>query len=116
MGQGHCVSGINSVNVLMDNLVPAHKERYNLSDEGLTRFVEDFYSYKLNEQGKQESPLGSHVNPHTAGGIAEGGYLGFVQLEYVHMPLPGEKLVTFLSDGAFEEQRGGFVQVCPSLS
>lgn len=106
MGQGHCVSGINSVNVLMDNLVPAHKERYNLSDEGLTRFVEDFYSYKLNEQGKQESPLGSHVNPHTAGGIAEGGYLGFVQLEYVHMPLPGERLVTFLSDGAFEEQRG----------
>ena len=106
MGQGHCVSGINSVNVLLNNLVPAHAERYNLSEEGLTRFVQDFYSYKFNEQGQQTSPLGSHVNPHTAGGIAEGGYLGFVQLEYVHMPLPGEKLVTFLSDGAFEEQRG----------
>ncbi|MFB3120539.1 MAG: xylulose 5-phosphate 3-epimerase, partial [Stenotrophomonas maltophilia] len=25
---------------------------------------------------------------------------------YVHMPLPGERLVVFLSDGAFEEQRG----------
>jgi phosphoketolase len=24
----------------------------------------------------------------------------------MHMPLPGERLVTFLSDGAFEEQRG----------
>jgi phosphoketolase len=46
------------------------------------------------------------VNAHTAGGIAEGGYLGFAELQYVHMPLPGERLVVFLSDGAFEEQRG----------
>jgi phosphoketolase len=69
MGQGHCVSAINSVNVLLDNLVPVHRDRYNLSDEGLTRFVEDFYSYKLNDQGKQASLLGSHVDPHTAGGI-----------------------------------------------
>jgi phosphoketolase len=38
--------------------------------------------------------------------MAEGGYLGFVELQYVHMPLPGERLVAFLSDGAFEEQRG----------
>jgi phosphoketolase len=36
----------------------------------------------------------------------EGGYLGFTELEYEHMPLPGERLVVFLSDGAFEEQRG----------
>ncbi|MBE9077763.1 hypothetical protein IQ241_10725 [Romeria aff. gracilis LEGE 07310] len=50
--------------------------------------------------------LGSHVNLHRAGGLAEGGYLGFVQLQYMHMPLPGESLITFLSDGAFEEQRG----------
>ena len=48
----------------------------------------------------------SHVNHNTAGGLAEGGYLGFAELQYVHMPLPGEKLVVFLSDGAFEEQRG----------
>jgi phosphoketolase len=106
MGQGHCVSGINSVNVVLQNLVEAHRDRYPLTDAGLTRFVSDFYDYRLNEQGKPASPLGSHVNPHTAGGIAEGGYLGFVQLEYAHMPLPGERLVTFLSDGAFEEQRG----------
>ncbi|MDC0835628.1 hypothetical protein POG22_21930 [Geitlerinema sp. CS-897] len=106
MGQGHCVSGINSVNVVLDNLVSEHQQRYNLTDEGLTRFVRDFYSYKLDDRGKQASPLGSHVNPHTAGGMAEGGYLGFVQLQYAHMPLPGESLVTFLSDGAFEEQRG----------
>lgn len=113
MGQGHCVSAIDSVNLLMDNLLEAHEERYRrqngqskLTDEGLTRYVQDFYSYKINDQGKQDSPLGSHVNPYTAGGMAEGGYLGFAQLEYVHMPLPGETLVTFLSDGAFEEQRG----------
>jgi phosphoketolase len=50
--------------------------------------------------------LGSPVNPYTAGGISEGGYLGFAELQYPHMPLPGQSLVTFLSDGAFEEQRG----------
>jgi len=113
MGQGHCVSAIDSVNLVMDNLLPVHEARYRrhqgeskLTDAGLTRYVRDFYSYKINDQGKQDSPLGSHVNPHTAGGLAEGGYLGFAQLQYVHMPLPGETLVTFLSDGAFEEQRG----------
>ncbi|WP_249322144.1 xylulose 5-phosphate 3-epimerase [Halomonas sp. PGE1] len=37
---------------------------------------------------------------------ARGGYLGFAGLQYVHMPLPGQHLVAFLSDGAFEEQRG----------
>jgi len=106
MGQGHCVAAIDSVNLLLDNLSPVHADRYDLSDEGLTRYVRDFYSYKLDEEGRPDSPLGSHVNPYTAGGIAEGGYLGFVQLEYVHTPLPGERLVVFLSDGAFEEQRG----------
>src|SRR3546814_20657543 len=30
----------------------------------------------------------------------------FAEVQYVHMPLPGESLVAFLSDGAFEEQRG----------
>src|SRR5690606_11890988 len=35
-----------------------------------------------------------------------GGYLGFAELLYIQMPLPGESLVAFLSDGAFEEQRG----------
>lgn len=106
MGQGHCVSAIDALNLLVDNMLPAHKERYDLTDEGLSRYAHDFYSYKLNDHGEQDSPLGSHVDPHTAGGMAEGGYLGFVQLEYMHMPLPGESLVTFLSDGAFEEQRG----------
>ena len=106
MGQGHCVAAIDTVNLLLNNMTPAHSERYSLTDAGLTRYVRDFYSYKLRTDGKQDSPLGSHVNAHTAGGLAEGGYLGFTELQYVHMPLPGERLVAFLSDGAFEEQRG----------
>jgi len=106
MGQGHCVAAIDTVNFLLNNMTPAHAERYSLTEEGVSRYVRDFYSYKIREDGKQDSPLGSHVNVHTAGGLSEGGYLGFTELQYVHMPLPGERLVAFLSDGAFEEQRG----------
>ncbi len=106
MGQGHCVAAVDSVNLLVGNLTPAHAARYDVSDAGLTRYVRDFYSYRLADNGAQDSPLGSHVNAHTAGGLAEGGYLGFVELQYVHMPVRGERLVAFLSDGAFEEQRG----------
>jgi len=106
MEQGHAVSGIDSVNLLVGNQSPAYARRYPLTDAGLTRFVRDFYSYRIAADGKQEAPRGSHVNANTAGGIAEGGYLGFAGLQYVHMPLAGERLVTFLSDGAFEEQRG----------
>lgn len=106
MGQGHCVAAVDSVNLLVANMTPAHAARYSVSDAGLTRYVRDFYSYRLGDDGRQDSPLGSHVNAHTAGGLSEGGYLGFAELQYVHMPLPGERLVAFLSDGAFEEQRG----------
>ncbi|HKY31107.1 MAG TPA: xylulose 5-phosphate 3-epimerase [Candidatus Polarisedimenticolia bacterium] len=106
MGQGHCVSAVDSVNLILGNLTPAHASRYDLTGQGLTRYVRDFYSLALREDGRQDSPLGSHVNAHTAGGLIEGGYLGFAELQYVHMPLPGENLVVFLSDGAFEEQRG----------
>jgi phosphoketolase len=106
MGQGHSVAAIDSLNLLVGNMMPAHASRYSVTDEGLTRYVRDFYSYRIGDDGKQDSPLGSHVNAHTAGGLAEGGYLGFAELQYVHMPLPGERLVAFLSDGAFEEQRG----------
>ncbi len=106
MGQGHAVAAVDSVNLLLDNMTAGHAERYGLSDSGLTRFAQDFYSYRLNTEGRQASPLGSHVNPHTGGGHLEGGYLGFASVQYAHMPLPGESLVAFLSDGAFEEQRG----------
>ncbi len=97
MGQGHCVAAVDSVNLLLDNVRPAHAQRYDVSDAGLTRYVRDFYAYRLDDQGQQDSPLGSHVNAHTAGGLSEGGYLGFAELSYVHMPLPGERLVAFLS-------------------
>ncbi|WP_372986259.1 xylulose 5-phosphate 3-epimerase [Marinobacter sp.] len=105
MGQGHCVAAVDALNVLSGNLHPEQQERY-LGAEGLTRLVGDFYSYRQNPDGSMATPIGSHVNPHTAGGIIEGGYLGFAELQYAHMPLPGESLVAFLSDGAAEEQRG----------
>ena len=105
MGQGHCVAAIDALNVLTGNLHPEQRERYTGTD-GLSRMVADFYSYQQNPDGSTAAPLGSHVNPYTAGGIMEGGYLGFAELQYAHMPLPGELLVAFLSDGAAEEQRG----------
>ncbi len=106
MGQGHCVAAIDALNVIVGNTLPRHSERYPWSDPGISRFVSDFYSYAQSADGSPASPLGSHVNAHTAGGTQEGGYLGFTELQYVHAPLPGERLVAFLSDGAFEEQRG----------
>lgn len=106
MGQGHCVAAIEAVNTLVGNLSPAQVGRYDRSSEGLSRLARDFYSYAVGPDGRPAAPLGSHVNVHTAGGISEGGYLGFAEVEYVHMPLRGESLVAFLSDGAFEEQRG----------
>jgi phosphoketolase len=107
MGQGHCVAAIDALNVIVDNMSPAHAARYGVDEARLTRMVGDFYSYEITPEGRPASPLGSHVNAHTAGGTQEGGYLGFAELHYVHAPLPGERLVAFVSDGAFEEQRGG---------
>src|SRR5690606_3298964 len=72
----------------------------------MNRLLQDFYGYHQASDGSPAAPLGSHVNAHTAGGIAEGGYLGFAELQYVHLPEPGETLIAFLSDGAAEEQRG----------
>ncbi|CAD5109161.1 phosphoketolase family protein [Zestomonas carbonaria] len=106
MGQGHCVAAIEALNLLVGNLQPEQAERYSLDEAGLSRLCGDFYSYAQAADGRPGVPLGSHVNPHTAGGIAEGGYLGFAELQYAHLPLPGETLVAFLSDGAAEEQRG----------
>jgi phosphoketolase len=106
MGQGHCVAAIEALNLLSANQHPEQAERYPCTEVGMSQLVADFYSYAQNAAGSVSVPLGSHVNPHTAGGIAEGGYLGFAELQYAHLPLPGEKLVAFLSDGAAEEQRG----------
>ncbi|MBU2873237.1 xylulose 5-phosphate 3-epimerase [Marinobacter salexigens] len=105
MGQGHCVAAIDALNVLTSNLLPEQHKRYTGTD-GLSRMVADFYSYQQKPDGSTAAPLGSHVNPYTAGGIIEGGYLGFAELQYAHMPLPDESLIAFLSDGAAEEQRG----------
>ncbi|MEH6498891.1 MAG: xylulose 5-phosphate 3-epimerase [Pseudoalteromonas distincta] len=105
MGQGHCVAAIDAINVVVGNLHPEQARRYN-GNAGVDQLLKDFYSYAQLPDGRPAAPLGSHVNPYTAGGIIEGGYLGFAELQYAHMPLPGETLVAFLSDGAAEEQRG----------
>ncbi len=106
MEQGHCVAAIDAINLLTGNANSEHANRYPLDDGGLTRLVNDFYHCGVGADGRPLSPLGSHVNAYTGGGLMEGGYLGFAGLQYVHMPLPGQRLVAFLSDGAFEEQRG----------
>ena len=106
MGQGHCVAAIEAVNALTGDVSPAQRGRYDRSEAGLARLCTDFYSYAIDAQGLPAVPLGSHVGANTAGAVSEGGYLGFAELQYIHMPLPGESLVAFLSDGAFEEQRG----------
>lgn len=106
MGQGHCVAAIEAVNALTGDVSDAQKGRYDRSAEGLSRLVADFYSYAIDAHGRPAVPLGSHAGPNTAGAISEGGYLGFAEVQYVHAPLRGESLVAFLSDGAFEEQRG----------
>lgn len=106
MGQGHCVAAIDALQLLTGQAKAERKKLFPLTDAGLTEFVRAFYSYQVSPKGKPASPLGSHVNVNTKGASIEGGYLGFAALHYVHQPLPGEKLVAFLSDGAFEEQRG----------
>ncbi|MDR7191998.1 xylulose 5-phosphate 3-epimerase [Luteimonas terrae] len=106
MGQGHCAAAIEATNALTGDVSPAQAGRYDRSADGLARLITDFYSFAIGADGRPAVPLGSHAGPNTAGAISEGGYLGFAGLQYVHMPLPGERLVAFLSDGAFEEQRG----------
>ncbi|ARP76956.1 xylulose 5-phosphate 3-epimerase [Bordetella genomosp. 6] len=106
MGQGHCVAAIEAVNALTGDVSAAQRGRYDRTEAGLARLLTDFYSYAIDAAGLPAVPLGSHAGPSTAGAVFEGGYLGFAGLQYVHMPLPGEGLVAFLSDGAFEEQRG----------
>ncbi len=106
MGQGHCVAAIEAINALTGDVSEGQRGRYDRSEAGLARLIGDFYSYAIDAGGRPAVPLGSHAGPHTAGAVSEGGYLGFAELQYVHMPLPGESLVAFLSDGAFEEQRG----------
>lgn len=106
MGQGHCVAAIEALNLLTDNQSVEQAQVYGGGEVGINRLLEDFYGYHQAPDGSPSAPLGSHVNAHTGGGMAEGGYLGFAELQYAHLPLPGETLVAFLSDGAAEEQRG----------
>ncbi len=106
MGQGNCVAAIDAVNVLVRNLEPEQAQRYPLSDLGLSQLCQDFFSYEVSADGSPTAPLGNHDSVFSAGCVGDGAYPGMAELQYVHMPLPGQELVAFLSDVAFEEQRG----------
>ena len=106
MGQGNSVAAIDAVNVLVRNLEPEQDQRYPLTDEGLSRLCQDFYSDQVAADGKSAPPLGVHDSVFCAGCVGDGAYPGMAELQFVHMPLPGQELVAFLSDVAFEQQRG----------
>ncbi len=107
MGQGHSVAAVDALQILTGTALPERRKKYPLDEAGLSRFVADCNNYRIDKNGRRLSNLGAHVNAWTAGARMEGGYLGFASMQYAHMPLPNERLVAFLSDGAFEEQRGG---------
>jgi phosphoketolase len=106
MGHGNCVAAIDAVNVMVRNLEPEQDKRYPRTDAGLSRLCRDFYSYQVAADGKAAAPLGVHDSVFCAGCVGDGAYPGMAELQFVHMPLPGQELVAFLSDVAFEEQRG----------
>lgn len=106
MGHGNCIAAIDAVNVMVRNLEPEQDKRYPRTDAGLSRLCRDFYSYQVAADGKAAAPLGVHDSVFSAGCVGGGAYPGMAELQFVHMPLPGQELVAFLSDVAFEGQRG----------
>lgn len=52
MGQGHCVAAIDPLNVLVGNMSKAHAQRYAVTDDGLSRYVRDFYLYHRPRLGR----------------------------------------------------------------
>lgn len=106
IGQGHCGAAIDALQLLVGIASPERKKKYPLTEQGLSRFVGDYGSTKIDAMGRKETTLSAHVSAHTSGSKLEGGYLGFAAMQYAHMPLKDERLVAFLTDGAFEEQRG----------
>lgn len=105
-GQGHSVAAFDALQLLTGTALPERRKQYSLDEQGLSQFVADFGDTKIDAKGQRISTLGAHVSAHTAEAKLEGGYLGFAAMKYAHMPLANERLVAFLSDGAFEEQRG----------
>src|SRR3546814_11156766 len=64
MGQGHCVAAIDALNVLVGNMTDRHAERYDRTDEGLSRLVSDFYASTLNLDGTTAPTPRPHRHPH----------------------------------------------------
>jgi phosphoketolase len=105
-GLGQSCAAVDAVNVLTRNLEPEQLERYPLSDAGLSRLCQDYFSFEVGAEGELALSTGGGLNALTAGASCTGAVSGYVELQYVHMPLPGQELVAFLSDSAYESQRG----------
>lgn len=112
MGQGYCVVVIDVLNVFIGNLYLEQECVYVDGEEGLNCLLQDFYGYVQVFNGVLVVLLGSYVNLYIVGGIVEGGYFGFVELQYVYMLLFGEILVVFFFDGVVEEQCGSDWILC----
>lgn len=102
-GQGHCAAAIEAVNALTgDDSVP-QQGRYGASEAELSELVADDNRYGLRPDGRPSKPRARDLSARAAGAMCEDGY-PTVELQYVHMPLPGESLVAFMSDEALERQ------------
>lgn len=102
LGAGHWGAAVEAVNALTDNQYPEQQACYQ-GAEGWSRLVADFSSHQ-DSRGRSDVPVGTHVSAHTAGAILEGSYPGDAELQLVHLPLPGESLVAFVSAEDMEAQ------------
>lgn len=92
MGQGHCVAAIEAVNALTGDVSLAQKGRYDRTREGSLSARRRLLFLRDRCKGCAAVPLGSHAGPNTAGAHSEGRYLGFAEVQYVHIAAFREKL------------------------
>ena len=103
-GVAHCGAAIDAINVLTRNLDDEQLQRYPLTEAGLTQLCCDYSSFEVAPDGRPAAPVGSRLSAMTAGNASPGGCPGNADLQYVHMPLPGQELVALLSTSAFQSQ------------
>lgn len=105
-GLGFSVAAIDALNVLLGNTHAGQAALYDDSEEGQNRLLADFGSQVMSADGLPGVPLDASVHAGTAGAIIGGPCAGLAEMQYPHMPQPGEKLVAFLSGCAAECQPG----------
>ena len=103
-GVAHCGAAIDAIKVLTRNLDEEQLLRYPLTEAGLTQLCCDYSSFAVAPDGRPVASAGSRLSALTAGNASPGGCPGNADLQYVHMPLPGQELVALLSTSAFQSQ------------